>query len=161
MSNRVEENESFLKIFLNIIYYMGLVGVIIFTVAYFVLPGLTNERPSVIMLISSIGAYCCGLAIAYELIKINDTLICKTPFIIENVKRMEKISVYLFIISAYVFMKDWLRFKTHIFHYSFDSSGLNTDSGCLIFIMLGVLVLILGKIFKTAIEIKNENDLTI
>jgi hypothetical protein len=140
---------------------MGLVGVVIFTVAYFVLPGLTNERPSMIMLISSIGAYCCGLAIAHELIKINDTLICKTPFIIENVKRMEKISVYLFIISAYVFMKDWLRFKTHIFHYSFDSTGLNTDSGCLIFIMLGVLVLILGKIFKTAIEIKKENDLTI
>lgn len=161
MSKRLEENQSFLKIFLNIIYYMGLIGVIMFTTAYFVFPDVTNERPSVIMLVSSICAYCCGLAIAHELIKINDTLICKTPFIMENVKRMEKISVYLFIISAYVFMKDWLRFKTHIFHYSFDTSGLNTDSGCLIFAMLGVLVIILAKIFKTAIKIKTENDLTI
>lgn len=161
MINKSEENKSYLKIFLNTIYYTGLIGVIIFTSAYFAFPSFTSDKPSVFMLLSSVGAYCCGLAIAYELIKINNTLIRKTPFIMGNVKRMEKIAAYLFIISAYVFVKDWLRFKAHIFVYTFDHNGLNTDSECLIFVLLGVFVLILAKIFKTAIEIKNENDLTI
>jgi len=74
---------------------------------------------------------------------------------------MQKIAVYLFVISIYVFIKDWINFKTHIFSYNFNSGGLNTDSECLIFVLLGLFVLILAKIFKTAIEIKNENDLTV
>jgi len=116
------------------------------------------------MLIISIIAYCSALAITHELIKINntvDTVFCKTPFIIENVKRMQKIAIYLFVISIYVFIKDWINFKSHIFAFSFNSGGLNTDSECLIFVLLGLFVLILANIFKTAIEIKNESDLTI
>jgi len=161
MINKSEEDKSHLKIFLNTIYYMGLIGIVIFTTAYFAFPSFTNDKPSVSMLVYSVGAYCCGLAIAYELIKINNTLIRKTPFIMENVKRMEKIAVCLFIISVYVFIKHWSKFEGHIFVYTFDHNGLNTDSECLIFVLIGLLVLILAKIFKTAIEIKNENDLTI
>ncbi|MTK10850.1 MAG: DUF2975 domain-containing protein [Clostridiaceae bacterium] len=159
--NKLEETKSSLKTFLNIIYYVGLVGLIFSISAYFAFPSFISVKPSAFMLVLSVGAYCCVLAIVHELIKINDMVIRKTPFIMENVKRMHKIAVYLFIISVYVFIKDWLRFKAHIFAYTFDNSGLNSDAECLIFVLLGVFVLILAKIFKTAIKIKNENDLTI
>ncbi|KZL89943.1 DUF2975 domain-containing protein [Clostridium magnum] len=161
MINKLEQTKSSLKTFLNIIYYAGLVGLIFSICTYFAFPSFISVKPSALMLVFSVGAYCCVLAIVHQLIKINDTVICKTPFIIGNVKRMKKIAAYLFIISAYVFIKDWLRFKAHIFSYTFDSSGLNTDAECLIFVLLGLFVLIVAKIFKTSIEIKNENDLTI
>jgi hypothetical protein len=150
-----------LNVLLKIVYYMGIVGIILALFCYFVFPNFIPIKSLVSMLLFSIVSYCCTLAICHELIKINDTLICKTPFIIENVKRMQRIAVYIFIISAYVFTKDWLKFKSHIFAYTFDRTGLNTDSECLIFIFLGLFVLILANIFKTAINIKNESDLTI
>lgn len=49
------------------------------------------------MLVFSICVYCCVLAIVHELIKMNDTIIRKTPFIMENVKRMQKMAAYLII----------------------------------------------------------------
>lgn len=161
MKNKLEESKSGLKIFLNFIYYSGLIGIVLFTLAYFAFPSITIEKPPLFMLIASVGAYCCGLEIAHELIRINDTIIRKVPFVEENVKRMKKIATYLFLISLYVFIKDWAKFKGHIFVYNFNHNGLNTDSECLIFVLIGVLVLILAKIFETAIKIKNENDLTI
>ncbi|MBR9648881.1 DUF2975 domain-containing protein [Clostridium tyrobutyricum] len=150
-----------LNVFLKIIYYMGISGLIGSIIGYFTFPNIFSDKPLIPMLIFSIVAYCCALAICHELIKINSTLICKTPFTTENIKRMQKISAYLFIISAYVFTKDWLKFKSHIFTYNFNKDGLITDSECLIFILLGLFVLILANIFKTAVKIKNENDLTI
>lgn len=150
-----------IKIFLNFIYYFGLVGIICFVPACLVVPNYNFVNSSLFTLIFSVAAYCCGLAIVPELIKINDTIINKTPFIIENTKRMQKIAIYLFVISVYVFTKDWLRFKAHIFAFNFDNSGLYTDAEFLIFVLLGVFVLILAKIFNMAVEIKGKNDLTI
>lgn len=151
-----------LNVFLKIIYYIAIIAPITILFGYLISPNsVPINRPLLPMLPFSIVAYCCAIAICYELIKINNTLICKKPFIIENVKSMHKMAAYLFIISAYVFTKDWVKFKSHIFVYTFDKNGLSTDSECLIFILLGLLVLILANIFKAAIEIKNENDLTI
>lgn len=161
MINELKENKYLLKIFLNFIYYFGLIGIICFSIACLILRDFMTTEPSVTMLIASIASYSCGLGIVNELIKINDTLIIKNPFAMKNVRSMQKISIYLFIISAYVFVKDWIKFKAHFFVYDFDANGLRTDTNGLIFVMLGVLVLILAKMFKTAIEIKNENDLTI
>jgi hypothetical protein len=163
MINKSEKNESYLKTFLNIVYYLSLIEIIFSILVYFMFPRFIPipNRPSAFMLFVSVVACCCGLAIVYELNKINDTVICKNPFVMENVKRMQRIAIYLFIISVYVFIKDWMRFQAHVFAFTFDSSGLNTDAQCLIFVFIGVLVLILAKIFKTAIEIKNESDLTI
>lgn len=163
MNIKLEESKSIsiLSTFLNVIFYFGLIGLVFAIFAALIFPNSIPIKPLVSMLIFSIVAYCCALAICHELIKINDTLLHKTPFIMENVKRMQKIAVYLFIISIYVFIKDWLKFKNHIFAYTFDKYGLSTDAECLVFVLLGFFVLILAKIFKTAIEIKNENDLTV
>lgn len=160
MNTKLTKSESILGILLIVIFILGLLGLIFVISFYSIVP----NKPSIFMLISFICAYCCALAIVHELIKIHDTVdvvICKTPFIMENVKSMQKIAVYLFIISGYVFIKDWLNFKVHIFAFTFDNSGINTDAECLIFVLLGLFVLIIAKIFKTAIEIKNENDLTV
>lgn len=154
MNTKLKKSESILSMFLKVIYYSSLIGIIAAILCYVTFPDFIPIKPSAFMLISSIGAYCCALAIVHQLIKINDTVISKTPFIIDNVNRMRKIAGYLFIIWVYVFIKDWLRFKAHIFAYTFDNNGLNTDAECLIFVLLGLFVLIFAKIFKTAIEIK-------
>jgi len=164
MNTKSKESKSILGLFLSLIYAFGITFLILSIIIYLIFPNYISIKPSIFMLLFSIVAYCCVLAITHELIKLNDTIdtvLCITPFIIENVKRMQKIAVYLFIISAYVFAKDWIGHSAHIFRYSFDKSGLNTDTECLIFVLLGLFVLVLAKIFKTAIEIKNENDLTV
>jgi hypothetical protein len=161
MNTELEKSKCILGVFLNVIYYFGLIGLIFAINVYFIFYNSITIKPSAFMFVFSIGAYCCALTICHELIKINETVIRKIPFIIENVKRMQKIAVYLFIISVYVFIKDWLKFKAHIFAYNFDKSGVITDAECLIFVLLGLFVLILANIFKTAIKIKNENDLTV
>lgn len=161
MNAKLEKTKSSLKTFLSVIYYGGLIGLIFSISTYFVFPNFIPVKPTAPMLVLSVVAYCCVLAIVHKLIKINDTVVSKSPFIMENVKRMQKISIYLFIIAVYVFIKDWFRFDAHIFSFTFDNSGLNTDAECLIFVLLGLFVLILSKIFKTAIEIKNESDFTI
>lgn len=161
LSSLLKINDKKLNIFLEVIYYIGLIGLIGAIFVYLMFYNFVSIKPLVSMLLFSIVAYCCVLGICRELIKINSTLISKAPFVIENVKRMQKISVYLFIISAYVFIKDWLKFKAHIFAYNFDKTGLNTDAEGLIFVLVGLFVLILAKIFQTAIKIKDENDLTI
>ncbi|AGX44653.1 DUF2975 domain-containing protein [Clostridium saccharobutylicum] len=161
LSSLLKINDKKLNIFLEVIYYIGLIGLIGAIFVYLMFYNFVSIKPLVSMLLFSIVAYCCVLGICRELIKINSTLISKAPFVIENVKRMQKISVYLFIISAYVFTKDWLKFKAHIFAYNFDKTGLNTDAEGLIFVLVGLFVLILAKIFENAIKIKDENDLTI
>ena len=164
MNTKLKESKSILGLSLSLIYALGLIGLILSIIAYLIFPNFISVKPSIFMLLFSIIAYCCVLAITHELIKLNDTVdmvLCVTPFILGNVKRMQKIAVYLFIISAYVFTKDWIGNSAHIFRYSFDKSGLNTDAECLIFVLLGLFVLVFAKIFKTAIKIKNENDLTV
>ena len=161
MNTKSLKFETITNSFLKFFYYFGIISVILAICAYFVFPNYIPIKPSVFMLVFSIGAYYCVLAILHELIKMNNTIIQKLPFIMENVKRMYKIAVYLFIISIYVFIKDWLNFTAHIFAFTFDKTGLNTDSECLVFVLLGLFVLIIAKMFKTAIEIKNENDLTV
>lgn len=161
LSTLLKISDKKLNTLLKIIYYIGCAGLISSVFAYLIFFNWIPVKPPVFMLLFSITAYCCVLGICHELIKINYTLICKKPFVIENAKRMQKIALYLFAISAYVFTKDWLNFSSHIFAYTFDKTGLNTDSECLIFILLGLFVLILANIFKTAVKIKDENDLTI
>lgn len=164
MNTKLKKSESILGLSLSLIYALGIIGLIFAIVAYLIFPDFISVKPSMFMLFFSIIAYCCALAITHELIKINDTvdtMLYRTPFIIENVKRMQKIAVYLFVISFYVFAKDWVTFKVHILAFTLNSVGINTDAEFLIFVLLGLFVLILSKIFKTAIEIKNENDLTV
>ena len=164
MDTKSKKSKSILGLFLSLIYAFGIIGLVFSIIVYLIFPNFILIKPSIFMLLFSIVAYCCALAIAHQLIKLNDTVdtvICKTPFIMENVKRMQKIAIYLFVISSYVFTKDSIGQSSHIFRYVFDKSGLNTDAECLIFVLLGLFVLIFAKIFRTAIKIKNENDLTV
>lgn len=154
-------NDKKLNIFLEVIYYIGLIGFIGVIFVYLMFYNFVFIKLLVFMLFFFIVVYCCVFGICRELIKINSILISKVLFVIENVKRMQKIVVYLFIILVYVFIKDWLKFKVYIFVYNFDKIGLNIDVEGLILVLVGLFVLIFVKIFEIVIKIKDENDLII
>lgn len=162
MNTKSNGSKDIIAFLLAIIYALGIISLVLSVLVYFIFPNYFTIKSSLFMLILSIVAYCSVLEIIRELIKINDTLIIdKMPFVKANVERMQRISICLFIISVYVFIKDWLKFKSHFLAFDFDNTGLVTDSEFIIFVLLGLLVLVLANIFKNAIEIKNENDLTI
>ncbi|MDP4091180.1 MAG: DUF2975 domain-containing protein [Bacillota bacterium] len=102
------------------------------------------------------------LSILYNLRNIITSLVDSTPFITRNVNRLNRIAVSCFLITA-CYVLDFLvnqEFKDFKFIF-IDSSGIHTDIEFLIFFFTGCFILILSKVFKQAIEAKEENDFTI
>ncbi|AWZ48534.1 DUF2975 domain-containing protein [Hathewaya limosa] len=109
----------------------------------------------------TIGIVCIFL-IVFQLKKIMITLTKGNPFVWENVKSLNKISIECFIIAA-CYLGNFianLGKDTYRFIY-IDSKGIHTDTELIIFIFAGIFILILSKVFKEAIKYKEENDFTI
>lgn len=89
------------------------------------------------------------LIILHEMRKIFKNLNLKNPFIMSNVKSLQRMSISSFIISAAYIVK--------IFLYN----SFLTIIIAMVFIIAGLFSIILAEVFRQAVEVKEENDLTI
>jgi hypothetical protein len=102
------------------------------------------------------------LCIMYYLRCIMNSLIKANPFIWENVESLKNIAISCFIITGcyilnFFINSQYLDFKL----IEINAKGVHTDIEFIIFFFAGCFTLILSKVFKQAIEVKEENDFTI
>jgi hypothetical protein len=102
------------------------------------------------------------LCILYYLRRIMNSLIKTKPFVWENVESLKIVAISCFIISGcyvlnFFINNQYLDFKL----IEIDAKGVHTDIEFIIFFFAGCFTLILSKVFKQAIEVKEENDFTI
>ncbi len=116
--------------------------------------------------IITFGLYIIGgvslFVILFYLRRMINSLIKVTPFIWDNVKSLYRISIGCFIISAcyivnFIINNQYKSFKM----ISIDTKGVHTDVEPLIFFFAGFFILILSQVFKQAVQVKEENDLTV
>ena len=93
------------------------------------------------------GVVCLGLV--NEIRKIFKTLNRRNPFMLDNVKSLNRVGVACFIIAAAYLVK--------IFFYNSVLTAIIT----MVFIIAGLFSVVLAEVFRQAIEVKEENDLTI
>lgn len=102
------------------------------------------------------------LCILYSLRNIIASLVDSNPFISKNVHRLKNIAVSCFLVSGCYVLNFFINQQFKDFKFIFiDSSGIHTDIEFLIFFFTGCFILILSKVFKQAIDAKEENDFTI
>lgn len=93
------------------------------------------------------GIVCLGLV--NEIRKIFKTLNRRNPFMMDNVKSLNRVGWSCFIIAAAYILK--------IFLYNSVLTAIIT----MVFIIAGLFAIVLAEVFRQAIEVKEENDLTI
>lgn len=91
----------------------------------------------------------CCLWLVFEMNKIFKTLNRRNPFMMDNVVSFKKMSLAAFTIAFAYIIKI-------IFFNSFLTIII-----AMVFLIAGLFLVILGEIFKQAVEFKEENDLTI
>ncbi|WP_234121914.1 DUF2975 domain-containing protein [Clostridium hydrogenum] len=96
------------------------------------------------------------LFLLYDLRNIVCTIINRNPFSEKNIKKFKNISKCIFFLGI-VSIIDHPKNSPTIF----DFFGFSINASIFIYIILGCLSLILAEIFKLALKIKTENDLTI
>ncbi|MFZ5968597.1 MAG: DUF2975 domain-containing protein [Bacillota bacterium] len=102
------------------------------------------------------------LFIVYNLRKIIKTLITPDPFVEENVKSLKNIWIGSFIISFCYFVNFFINLDYINYEIIYiDTKGIHTDFEFFIFFFAGLFILVLEKVFKVAVEYKEDNDLTI
>lgn len=165
MKNHMENEKKFqiFNVFLNVLFYLEVIVCIMVPVLlYTFIFSPKVIQFNIIMAILFFMAFISCIIITNEIIKINKTLIEKNPFAMNNVKSIRNIALNIFIIGIYVFIKDRLKFGyMGFFAFHSDQYGPYCDMDFLIFIIVGIFMLILAEIFKEAIKIKEENDLTV
>lgn len=94
----------------------------------------------------------------YELRCVICTVLDKNPFIEKNIKRFKNIGNCTFLLGIFNILNN-----QHPKHFLIiiDIGFFSIDDSIFVYIILGCLSLILAEIFKAALKIKNENDLTI
>lgn len=93
------------------------------------------------------GIVCLGLV--NEIRKIFKTLNRRNPFMMDNVKSLNRIGWSCFVIAVAYILK--------IFLYNSVLTVIIT----MVFIIAGLFAVVLAEVFRQAIEVKEENDLTI
>lgn len=153
---------KFLKIILNIFWYIGLISFVILSVSS-ILSNFNNNY-GILNTIFSIGVLiivACILLIIFHLRKILNTIINKKPFSLSNVSRFRYIGITTIFIGILLFIKDIYFIGLKTFTIIDDSQGLFTNVDIYIPILIGLFSLILAEIFKMGYQIYEENKLTI
>ncbi|WP_192929720.1 DUF2975 domain-containing protein [Alkaliphilus serpentinus] len=100
--------------------------------------------------------------IVYNLRKIVQTLLKPDPFTYGNVKSLKNIWIGCFLIAACYFINFFINFNKETFEIIYISTkGIHTDFEFFIFLFAGLFILVLEKVFKVAVEYKEDHDLTI
>lgn len=141
-----------LKLFLDLVFIGG-IGILItlpFTLKWYfsIVTYINNENYYFLLVFLYVtGAFCLG--IVHEIRKIFNTLNKKNPFVLENVKSLNHISINSFTIAAAYCIKV-------VLYNSFLTIIL-----AMVFIIAGLFTIILAEVFREAVAYKEENDFTI
>ena len=153
---------KFLKIFLNIFWYIGLICFVMLAVSSIFSNFIYNY--GIINTIFSIGVLIivvCILLIIFHLRKILNTVINQKPFSLSNVSRFRYIGFTTIFLGILLFIKDIYFIGLKTFTILDDGKGLFTNVDIYIPIILGIFSLILAEIFKLGYQIYEENKLII
>ncbi|WP_434297967.1 DUF2975 domain-containing protein [Clostridium sporogenes] len=153
----MKENFSlnFIKILLVLIVFVC--GIMLFHFVLMVLfapKELFHNISSILVSLLIIAVY---LVIAWNLLKIVYS-IESNPFTLKNVKSFKIIGyfmIFLSIIDGIVNLKKPSNFII------MGTENISIKPSCILYLVLGIMALVLAEIFKKAVKIKNENDLTI
>ncbi|SNS96632.1 Protein of unknown function [Anaerovirgula multivorans] len=154
---------SFLKVVLDVLLLIGL-GLFIFISKDTLFTTSFKEATPILAFVY--GLFLIGgtslIYIVYNLRKITKTLITREPFVWDNVRSLKKIWIGSFIIAICYFINFFINPSYKSFEIIYiDAKGIHTDFEFFIFFFAGVFILVLEKVFKSAVEYKEENDLTI
>lgn len=108
----------------------------------------SNENYYFLLGFLYISGFVC-LVLVNEVRKIFKTLNRRNPFMMDNVKSLNRIAVSCFLIAAAYVVK--------IFFYNSVLTVILT----MVFIIAGLFSIVLAEVFRQAVEVKEENDLTI
>lgn len=157
MSNKELKSASFLKGILNFTWVM-FVSLIAFSIYMNVTSGENMSFIVFQMVLILVFAFFM-LSIIMNLRRIILSVINKDPFIDQNVIRFRRIGYFILILAiAGAIMNAQNNTGAKII--SIEPIFTLTPNS-LIAIILGILALVLAEVFRMAMEIKNENDLTI
>lgn len=158
-----ESLSSFLKIILDVLLIVG-IGLFIWISINTLVKDFNSinlSKKIVIYSLFLIGSTAL-MTILYNLRKIMDSVIKVEPFVRQNVKSLTIISISSFIIAFCYLINFCINVKYGSYHFIFiDKAGIHTDMEFLIFFFAGCFILVLAKVFQKAVEVKEENDLTI
>ncbi|WP_035294423.1 DUF2975 domain-containing protein [Clostridium sp. KNHs214] len=158
-----ESLSSFLKIIIDALLVVGIGLFIWISINTLVKDSNSIDLSKKIVIYSLflIGAIAL-MTILYNLRKIMDSVIKVDPFVRQNVKSLTIISISSFIIAFCYLINFFMNIKYGNYHFIFiDKAGIHTDMEFLIFFFAGCFILVLAKVFQKAVEVKEENDLTI
>ncbi|PAB59030.1 DUF2975 domain-containing protein [Anaeromicrobium sediminis] len=154
---------SALKLVLN---FLLIIGVCMFVYISKNVMSSNDLQISIFRKIGIYGLFFIGsislILIVYNLKKIVDSLVDINPFIRGNVKRLNSIALECFIITGCYLINFVINPKYVEFNLiTVDMKGIHTDMEFFIFLFAGCFILILSKVFEQAVEVKEDNDLTI
>ena len=154
---------SLLKLMLDALIIVGFIVYLLILRRALVVQGvnLLNFKTIITCILFVLGGFAL-LCIMYYLRRIVNSLVKASPFVRENVESLKIIAISCFIISGsyvlnFFINNQYLSFKL----IDIDAKGIHTDIEFIIFFFAGCFTLILSKVFKQAIEVKEENDFTI
>ncbi|CCQ98053.1 conserved membrane hypothetical protein [[Clostridium] ultunense Esp] len=146
-----------LKISIDISFWLMLVLILLLSAESY--KG-SNEAESVLVFYTILRLILGGavLYVLYSLKKIILTIEDKKPFDCKNIKRFNNIAKSIFLFGL---IQSISKLPSQKGFLLIGIPNFNIHADILIYIILGCLALVLGQVFKLAIEIKDENDLTI
>jgi len=139
------------KLFLDVVFLGGIIIILSLPISLkwafktYIFHGENFTFALVLLYIT--GIMC--LIILYEMKRIFKALNQRNPFIMDNVKSLKVISIMCYAISACYVVKT-------IFYISFLTIII-----AMVFIIAGLFCTILSEVFRQAVIVKEENDLTI
>lgn len=181
---------SFLRISLNIIWWMGIIVSILFIlfsiVFIFIGPpeyiktptfsidndiirvefssAIVKDPKAMFLSFLPLGAVMLGLGmgIVFQIQKIFKTLAAGNPFILENAKRLKKISLFIFSGVFFQFITGSVMERLIVSNVKVEGVVFSVKQSVNIGgILIGLMILVLAEIFRQGTLLKEEQDLTI
>ena len=91
-----------------------------------------------------------------------NSLVKANPFVWKNVESLKIVATSCFIICACYVLNIFINNQyLNLKLIEIDAKGIHTDIEFIIFFFAGCFTLVLSKVFKQAIEVKEENDFTV
>ena len=155
---------SFLKNVLDVLLIIGILLFVIISKRTLFSAAVATVSPILafvyaLFIIGSISL----ILIVYNLRNIIKTLVFPAdPFVRGNVIGLRNIWILCFIISGCYFINFFINASYKNFQLIYlDITGIHTDLEFFIFFFAGLFLIVLEKVFKVAVEYKEDNDLTI
>lgn len=156
---KYKKRVKFLKGLLNIIGSFILFIIILspFSIMSMENKGIKNIILSIIFSLIFLGGY---VMIIINFRKILDSILQNEPFNLDNIIYFKKIGYYILAVGIADAIVNYPKSNNTGFDIIATSTG-SLKPSFFLYIVLSILAFILSDVFRMAMEIKNENDLTI